>query len=189
MKRYFFPILSFTVLIILIANSLTARSSFTAPTPCLITTETRTVRGASLEPLIHEVEKVSLLAGYYDCHLVERNDIVAYQYAGNSAPIIKQVKGIPGDTFALILADANAHLHIVVNGKILSTSEGISYALMPRKARMLALYVNDYHGIIPEKSYLILGNLPEGSLDSTRFGLVSEDDILGKVIYDDEIEK
>jgi len=35
-------------------------------------------------------------------------------------------------------------------------------------------------GIIPENSYLILGNLVSGSIDSTTFGLIDKGDILGK---------
>jgi hypothetical protein len=47
--------------------------------------------------------------------------------------------------------------------------------------RLLSLYEKDYKGIIPEDAYLILGNLPQGSLDSSHFGLVGKKDILGKV--------
>jgi type IV secretory pathway protease TraF len=50
-----------------------------------------------------------------------------------------------------------------------------------RGYRVLSLYEKDYKGIIPEDAYLILGNLPQGSLDSSHFGLVGKKDILGKV--------
>jgi len=47
---------------------------------------------------------------------------------------------------------------------------------------MLSLYERDYKGVIPKNAYLILGNLVEGSLDSSRFGLVGKSDFLGKVV-------
>ena len=48
---------------------------------------------------------------------------------------------------------------------------------------MLSLYENDYKNSILQNTYLILGNLVEGSLDATRFGFVNKGDILGKVVY------
>ena len=48
---------------------------------------------------------------------------------------------------------------------------------------MLSLYEDDYKNSIPQNTYLILGNLVEGSLDATRFGFVDKGDILGKAVY------
>jgi type IV secretory pathway protease TraF len=45
---------------------------------------------------------------------------------------------------------------------------------------MLSLYEKDYKGIIPQNTYLILGDQPSGSVDSSVFGLVDKSDILGK---------
>jgi hypothetical protein len=35
--------------------------------------------------------------------------------------------------------------------------------------------------VIPKDAYLILGNLPNGTIDSSAFGLVAKTDILGRV--------
>jgi len=64
----------------------------------------------------------------------------------------------------------------------LKNSNNQDYCLSEQSHKMLALYENDYKGVIPGDSYLILGNLPEGSLDSSRFGLISKLDISGKVV-------
>lgn len=50
------------------------------------------------------------------------------------------------------------------------------------KDKLLQLYENSFKGIIPENTYIILGNQPEGTLDSTRFGLVDKSGIIGKVV-------
>jgi type IV secretory pathway protease TraF len=63
----------------------------------------------------------------------------------------------------------------------LKNSQNQPYILDERGYRVLSLYEKDYKGIIPEDAYLILGNLPQGSLDSSHFGLVGKKDILGKV--------
>lgn len=57
-----------------------------------------------------------------------------------------------------------------------------SYQLSPPRAAMIALYAHDDHGIIPPDSFLVMGENPAGTLDSTRFGLVARLAILGKLI-------
>lgn len=138
------------------------------------------VRGNSLSGVIENGAEIKILENFYDCNEVQRGDIVEFSYAGNPDPIIKIVKGIPGDTISLQDAPGGEK-NILINGKILRNSKNETYALNLGATRMLSLYINDYKGIIPENAYLILGNLANGSLDSTRFGLVSKSDILGKV--------
>ncbi|MEK7212166.1 MAG: S26 family signal peptidase [Patescibacteria group bacterium] len=59
---------------------------------------------------------------------------------------------------------------------------GKPYLVGDSSYRMLSLYINDYKGQIPVNAYLLLGDNPGGSYDSTAFGLVGRSDILGKVI-------
>lgn len=149
---------------------------------CVTKIEDRLVRGNSLSGLIEPGQTVKILFGFYDCNEIEREDIVAYNYAGNSEPIIKIVKGISGDKFQLELAESGDR-HILINGEILKNSQNQPYVLNEKGYRMLSLYEKDYKGIIPQNAYLILGNLSNGSLDSSRFGLIDKSDILGKVKY------
>lgn len=147
---------------------------------CSIKTEKRIVRGDSLDSLIEEGQTVKVLLGYYNCNEIQRNDIVLYRYSGNETPLIKIVSGISGDSFKLVEKEAG-NWNILINGKVLKTFNGESYLISNERYKMLALYERDYKGKIPKGSYLLLGNLPYGSLDSTIFGFVSEKDILGKV--------
>ncbi len=155
---------------------------------CPVIEEEKTVRGNSLTGLLEDGETVSVLIGYYDCNEIEREDLILYSYAGSDAPLIKIIRGVPGDRFELREAngdsDENGKVwHIIIGGEILTNSNGESYILNERGYGMLSLYEESYEGIIPEDSYLILGNLTSGSMDSSRFGLVHRDDMLGKVIY------
>lgn len=146
---------------------------------CSYRTEKRTVRGDSLSGLIEPGATVKILFDYYQCRDIERDDVVAYSYAGKADPIIKIAKGLSGDT--LSLRAKNDKWLILLNNKIVRNSKSEEYEIDRRGQKMLSLYIKDYKGIIPPEAYLILGNLKNGSLDSTRFGLVGKKDILGKI--------
>jgi signal peptidase I len=148
---------------------------------CAVRPERRITRGVSLSGIIEAGDVITVLVGYYACNSVRRGDIVAYDYKGDPDPIIKIVKGVPGDRWHLE-ASGNAY-RIIVNDKALTTSAGEEYAIPADRAGMLKLYARDYP-VIPDKAYLLLGNLPEGTLDATRFGLVGLDSIIGKVVIE-----
>ena len=137
-----------------------------------------TVRGDSLAPLINPGETIKLVYGYYNSHPAEREDIIAYKYADNDAPIIKIVKAVPGDKWEL--RKSNGGYLIVVNDQPLKNSQGEFYQILESNVRMLKLYVKSYP-VLPDNTYLILGNKVSGSLDATRFGLIDKSDIVGKV--------
>lgn len=146
---------------------------------CITKIENRTVRGASMSGLIENNSTVRILFGYYGCNEIARGEIAAYNYSGNENPIIKIVKGIPRDKFHLQKTDGG--WNILINGEVAKNSQSEPYLLGESGYRMLSLYEKDYNGSIPENTYLLLGNLASGSLDSTRFGLVGKSEILGKV--------
>lgn len=146
---------------------------------CVYSIEEKIVRGSSLSGLIEEGEIIEIHFGYYNCNKLEREDVIAYDYKGNSVPIIKIVKGLPGDYFELIESDEN--WNIFVNGEILRNHQKLEYIISNSGYKMLSLYARDYSNLIPENTYLILGNLEYCTVDSTRFGLISKDNLIGKV--------
>jgi len=148
---------------------------------CQVTVEKRIVRGNSLTPFIKEGQEIKAFFGYYKCNEIQKDDVVLYSYAGNDAPLIKIVKGAPGDSFKLKEV-GQGQWQILINGEVLKNSEGESYLISGSRYKMLSLYEDDYRNGIPPNTYLILGNEISGSLDSTRFGLVDKSDFLGKVV-------
>lgn len=154
-------------------------------TDCVDKIEDRVVRGNSLSGLVENGQTVKILFGFYNCNKIQKGDMVAYNYAGNPEPIIKVVKGIHGDKFELKKSDAG--WHILINNQIIKNSEGKPYLISGNKYKMLSLYERDYKGVIPENTYLILGNIPVGTSDSSRFGLIDKSDIFGKVIFSKEV--
>ncbi len=91
-------------------------------------------------------------------------------------PLIKALRGLPGDDFSM-QAD-----QIVVNGRVLINSEGLPYRLSMARVGMLNVYARDYQGVIPPDTFLVMGEVPSGSTDSSVFGLVSRDAIIGRAL-------
>jgi len=174
---FLLAIIAMGVLMVFIPRSELSTGSGTEE--CPVHEEERIVRGSSLSPLIEDGQVVKVIFSYYECNEIKRNDIVLYSYAGNEAPLIKIVKGIPGDEFNLQEADGG--WHILINGEVVKNSEGIPYLISGKRYQMLSLYEKEYINGIADNAYLILGNIPSGATDSTRFGFVSAKDILGKV--------
>ena len=160
---------------------------------CQVETREVIVRGGSLQGFIEDGQTVKVLFGYYNCHKIEREDVVLYDFAGRPEPVIKIVKGIEGDSFHLGKTDggwpasnasrSDAGWHILINNEIVKNAQGEPYLIGEAGYRMLSLYEKDYKGRIPGNAYLLLGNLTGGSLDSTMFGLIDKSDILGKVEF------
>jgi len=143
------------------------------------------VKGSSMEPLFYEGDTITSLLGYYDCNPVARDDIVLADYGGASFGIIlKTVKALPGDT--LSLHETNEGSNILVNGKILATSNGVKYTLPSHLANILKSYELDSGGVVPAGNYLIFGEKPTGSFDSTRSGFFTHKQIIAKVLSDEK---
>lgn len=137
------------------------------------------VRGTSMSPLIPPGTVVEIDYEYYENNPVERGHIVIVSHPGRDVPAIKTVRGIPADRFEL--KDNGAGVNILINDKILINSQGAAYTLSGKRKKMLSLYSSGYGGIIPPGAYLILGENPAGSFDSTRFGLISSSRIIGRL--------
>jgi signal peptidase I len=139
------------------------------------------VQGESLSGLVENGQEITLLKNYYNCNPINRGDVVAYNYSKNPNPIIKIVKALPGDSFEFRKKENSSSYYIIINNEIAENSNGDFYELTEARTKMLSLYIKDYNGIIPENTLIILGNQPGGSMDSTKFGLASQKNIIGKV--------
>lgn len=107
-------------------------------------------------------------------------DLVVFRSGAHKMPIIKQVRGVAGDTFAM-----RGDGRIILNGDVLRNALGQPYVLSSGRAQMIALYERDFGGVIPPDAYLVLGTMTGGGLDSTRLGLISHRDVVGVVRMDD----
>ena len=132
-----------------------------------------------MEGILEAGSTITIQMGFYDCNEVKKNDVVICSYSPQRDPAVKIVKGLPGDR--LDLRKSGNAWNIKVNRRRLKNRQGAAYSLDERRIKMLQLYIKDYKGKIPRDAYLILGNRPEGSFDSTRFGLVDRSSLVGRV--------
>lgn len=130
-----------------------------------------TIHGDSLSPLVRSGDRILMKPASCVKH-IKRGMPVVFKTGAHKRPVIKIVRGIPGDNFAL--EEGN----IFVNGGKLKNSAGQDYSLDSSRASLLFLYERDYGGLIPGHTYLLLGDKVRGALDSSRIGFVHENDII-----------
>lgn len=136
------------------------------------------ISGSSMSPLIANGSVVEMVFGDRQCLAdIKKRDIVLYNSGADKLPLIKMVKAVAGDSFSVDQGK------IIVNGEILRNSQGLMYNLNKARARVIQMYVNDYKGIIPKNAYLVLGDNTRGTKDSSRFGLVHQNDIIAKMQF------
>ena len=94
-------------------------------------------------------------------------------------PLIKIIKAVPGDHFAIKPWPKNPKVKFLyVNHKLVKNSAGTPYFLTKEGRAMIDLYAKSYKNIIPKDSYLVLGDSPKGTLDASRFGLIHKSAII-----------
>ncbi len=147
---------------------------------CVTETKEEVVQGSSMEPLIHNGEMITASFGYYNCHQFERNDLVIFNLPSRHDPIIKRLVGLPGDKFGL--REENGSWLIIINDMVLVNSTQKPYTLSEQRKTILAINANDYGGVIPPNALIVVGDDPNGTIDSTLFGLLNTQTIVAKAI-------
>lgn len=144
-----------------------------------------TVEGDSMYPNLKEDELLLLSKISYKIRDINRFDIVVIKKDDDE--IIKRIIGLPGEDVSYI-SDK-----LYINGKEVKDEYGngdtkdfslndICYASYLNKNLTFEQKFECEYTEIPEGYYLVLGDNREISKDSRRFGLVSEDEIIGKAI-------
>lgn len=153
-------------------------SRISADRSCITETRDEEVLGNSMEPMIKAHSTITALYGYYDCNEVKRNDIVLFRHLHSQYPLIKRAVAIPGDSFDF--TRINGEWHLTVNDETVKNSEGKPYVLNSHARTILGVYQDQYKAVLPDNIYIILGDQVNGTLDSTKFGVVDSRDFLAK---------
>lgn len=115
------------------------------------------VDGISMEPSYYHGDYTVIL--HYNVEY-QKDDIVIFQH---NDKLIKRLIAMEGDYLHVSSAG------VFVNGSLIE--DGVRNGF------------EAYEGVIPKGYYFVLGDNRDNSNDSRYFGLISESDMLGKVIY------
>ena len=129
------------------------------------------VKGNSMEPNFHEGDYLIVDEISYRFNEPKRGDVIVFRYPRDiSQRFIKRVIGLPGETVKI----EQGKINIIdgVQDRILNESE---YELKENHTDNLALSLN-------ENEYFVLGDNRTASFDSRKWGALSRNHIIGKVI-------
>ncbi len=122
------------------------------------------VEGQSMEPNLHDNERLIIEKISYRFQEPQRGDIVVIRPPRHaSVPLIKRVVGLPGDTVEIKLNQ------VYVNDEPLLEE----YLEQPTLGNMPAQ-------LVPEGHVLVLGDNRRASNDSRSFGMIPFEDIIGR---------
>jgi len=121
------------------------------------------VRGYSMEPTLHQEERLLVEKLSYRFRLPQQGDIVVLKVAQEPIPLVKRVIALPGETVEIRQGK------VYVNGQHLDEPylRQTPYGNMPARQ-------------VPAGSIFVLGDNRNNSNDSRVFGMVPLDDVVGK---------
>ncbi len=138
------------------------------------------VQGNSMSELFVPNQQVTATMNYYQCHEVQRGDIVLVKKENENQILIKYVALIPGDHF--YIQGFQNGFHLIVNNNILLTPKGRPYLFNKSSERVWSYFQKNNSEIVGPKEYFVLGTNSDGSLDSSHFGPVSKEELIGRVL-------
>lgn len=153
---------------------------------CATDKETVKVPGAGSD-IFEGGTEIEVEMNYYACNKGERDQIVMIKSPGRDDPLFKYIKMVPGDKYAVEGKDKK--FNVIVNGNPMENSKGEVYSFTERKSRMIKLYESNFKDGIKQGVYFVFGESPAGGFDSTRFGPVTSERMIGRVLTKPPTEK
>lgn len=128
----------------------------------------------SMSGVLQDWEKISVFEWFYNCHNVERWDIIIYQTLSRWQ-LVKEVKVLPWDQ---LKADFEKGF-LQVNGKILSNYLWENYIFRAEELKFMELFFQD--GYMQKDNYFIFWTSIFGWFDSRKIWGINREYILWKV--------
>jgi hypothetical protein len=141
--------------------------------------------GSDIYPAGSEVE---VEMNYYACNKGARDEVVMIKSPGRDDPLFKWIKMVPGDKYE-VKELKDKKFVIKVNGDVMKNSKDEEYSFTERKSRMIKLYESNFKSGIKSGVYFVFGETPAGGFDSTRFGPVTPERMVGRVVTPPPTEK
>lgn len=121
------------------------------------------VEGQSMEPNLHNEQRLIVEKISYHLHLPRRGNIVVIDVDFSDIPLIKRVIGLPGETVE------------IRDNRVLIDGQPLDEPYLP------TLFMRDYGPLqVPDGFIFVMGDNRGASNDSRAFGPVSLDRIMGR---------
>lgn len=128
------------------------------------------VRGQSMEPNFHNGDYLIIDEISYRINDPERGDVVVFKYPKDpSQRYIKRIIGLPGETIE------------IENGQIMIIKQGETQVLDESTYLSGVQTSGEVETKLDENEYFVLGDNRAASSDSRRWGILPEENIVGKV--------
>lgn len=121
------------------------------------------VYGQSMEPNLHDHQRLIIEKVSYRLRQPQRTEIVVVDLPSMSEKLIKRVIGLPGDTISIEMGV------VYINGVVLDEP----YVFNPDRRTIMPQ-------VIPAGQYFVMGDNRGNSNDSRSFGTVSLDQLVGR---------
>ncbi len=148
---------------------------------CVKATVLYTVSDEFMKGLYEKDTQVKALENYYNCNLPQKGDIVMYRFTEQIPPVVRFVRGVPGDRYKLTIINKKKGLwSIKVNDEEVKTESG-PYLIESNSVPPLKTYEISRRGVLLKDEYLLFGNVSPSISDSSNLGLISAKFLVGKV--------
>ncbi|MFH1820755.1 MAG: signal peptidase I [Candidatus Nealsonbacteria bacterium] len=130
------------------------------------------VRGQSMEPNFHNGDYLIIDELSYQFRAPERGEVIVFKYPGDlSQRYIKRVIGLPGET---VKVDLN-QVYIFESGSFVLLDEDYLPDFIETPGQVETM--------LGTNEYFVLGDNRPLSSDSRRWGVLPEEDIIGRVFF------
>ncbi len=150
-------------------------------TDCIEGRQTFVQGNESMKGLIEVNQEVEAEMGYYKCNAPNRGDVVVYRFSASLDPVLRRVVAVADVKFELEKAEEQKCWVLLVNGEEVRGADR-DFVFGGEMPPTLSLYIQERNGVLREGELIVFANLPPGREDSTLFGIVAQQDILGKVL-------
>jgi len=135
--------------------------------------KTYQVRGNSMLPTLQAGDQVTIDLHSYSDAFPQVNDLVAVRFSSRAHSMVKRVVAVAGDEVRLDKEGLWRNNKLIPN---------VDISQRGGRGKALQNQLKHYQGIVPSGNVILLGDNPKKSRDSFRYGFISTQQLVGKVL-------